>query len=83
VQKAEFEPIERAAMHEGDLKRAAALVTPPMLRIGILGGAAELIERLEGLVALGVRHLSLGPPLGDDPLRAIALIGRDVIPHFR
>jgi 5,10-methylenetetrahydromethanopterin reductase len=82
VQSDAFEPIERAAMREGDLKKAAALVTPPMLRIGIVGGAAELIARLEGLVALGVRHLSLGPPLGDDPLRAIALIGRDVIPHF-
>jgi hypothetical protein len=30
----------------------------------------------------GVRHLSLGLPLGDDPYRAIALIGREIIPHF-
>lgn len=82
VQGSDFEPIERAAMQEGNLEKAAALVTPPMLRIGIVGGAAELIERLEGLVALGVRHLSLGPPLSDNPLRAIELIGRDVIPHF-
>lgn len=83
VQAADFAPIEQAAMVEGDLKKAAALVTPPMLRIGILGGAHDLIERLEGLVALGVRHLSLGPPLSDDPYKMIELVGREVIPHFR
>ncbi|MFQ3534995.1 MAG: LLM class flavin-dependent oxidoreductase [Aggregatilineales bacterium] len=82
VEASQFAPIEQAAMHEGDLKKAASLVTAPMLRIGIVGGAKELIERLEGLVALGVRHLSLGPPLGPDPYEAIALIGREVIPHF-
>ncbi len=83
VQAADFAAIEQAAMVEGDLKKAAALVTPPMLRIGILGGARDLIERLEGLVALGVRHLSLGPPLSDDPYTMIELVGREVIPHFR
>jgi 5,10-methylenetetrahydromethanopterin reductase len=82
VRAADFAPIEQAAMIEGDLKKAASLVTPPMLRIGILGDSKALIERLEGLVALGVRHLSLGPPLGADPYEAIALIGREVIPHF-
>ncbi len=82
VHASEFAPIEQAAMVEGNLKKAARLVTPPMLRIGILGDAQELIERLEGLVALGVRHLSLGPPLGADPYEAIELFGREVIPHF-
>ncbi|MCS6872043.1 MAG: LLM class flavin-dependent oxidoreductase [Anaerolineae bacterium] len=82
VQASDFAPVERAAMVEGDLKKAASLVTPPMLRIGILGDSRELIERLEGLVALGVRHLSLGPPLGPDPHYAIELFGRNVIPHF-
>jgi 5,10-methylenetetrahydromethanopterin reductase len=32
---------------------------------------------------MGVRHLSLGPPLGPDPLAAIVEVGRRVIPHFR
>jgi 5,10-methylenetetrahydromethanopterin reductase len=54
-----------------------------MLRIGIVGTPRDLIERLEHLVSMGVRHLSLGPPLGPDPLAAIEAIGRDVIPHFR
>jgi hypothetical protein len=27
--------------------------------------------------------LSFGPPLGPDPVEAIQLIGREIIPHFR
>lgn len=81
--QADFAPIEQAAMVENDLPRAMGMVTPAMLRIGIAGTARDLIARLEGLVALGVRHLSLGPPLGPKPLEAIAVVGREVIPHFR
>lgn len=78
-----FRPIEQAMMRDNDPARAAQLVTPQMLRIGVVGTARDLIERLEHLVALGARHLSFGPPLGPDPLEAIHLIGRDIIPHFR
>lgn len=81
--RADFDPIEQAMMTERDPAKAAALVTPAMLRIGIVGTPAQLIARLEGLVALGVRHLSFGPPLGTDPLAAVQAIGRHVIPHFR
>ena len=83
VTREDFDPIERAVMAENDMAKARALVTPAMLNIGIVGTPHDLIERLEHLVALGVRHLSLGPPLGPDPLAAIEAIGRDVIPHFR
>lgn len=79
----DFAPIEQAVMVERDIKKAKALVTPAMLQIGVAGTTRDLIARLEGLVSLGVRHLSLGPPLGPDPLAAIQRVGRDVIPHFR
>lgn len=79
----DFRPIEQAIMRDGDPVRAAAMVTPDMLKIGVVGTSADLIERLERLVALGARHLSFGPPLGDDPLKAIAILGRDVLPHFK
>ena len=79
----DFLPIEQAIMVERDVEKAKRLVTPPMLKIGIAGTARDLIERLEGLVALGARHLSLGPPLGPDPLAAIEALGREVLPHFR
>lgn len=79
----DFAPIEQAVMVERDIERAKSLVTPTMLKIGVAGTTHDLIERLEGLVSMGVRHLSLGPPLGPDPLAAIQAVGRDVIPHFR
>lgn len=80
---ADFVSLEQAVMVENDIEKAKALVTEPMLKIGIVGTPADLIARLEKLVALGVRHLSFGPPLGPDPLAAIEMIGREVIPHFR
>lgn len=83
VRQDEFTPIEHAIMVERDEAKAKALVTDKMLKIGIVGTSHDLIERLEKLVALGVRHLSLGPPLGRDPLAAIQAVGRDVIPYFR
>lgn len=79
----DFRPIEHAIMHDNDPERAAQMVTPQMLQIGVVGSAKELIARLEHVVALGATHLSFGPPLGPDPLKAIEILGRDVIPHFR
>lgn len=79
----DFTGIEQAVMVENDMAKAKSLVTPPMLKIGIAGTTHDLIERLEGLIALGVQHLSLGPPLGPDPLAVIQAVGRDVIPHFK
>ena len=79
----DFRPIERALMTERDPERARAMVDERMLRIGIVGTPGDVVSRLEGLVARGVRHLSFGPPLGPDPLAAVEAIGREVIPHFR
>lgn len=80
---ADFEAIERLVQTEGDLEAAATLVTDQMLQVGLVGTAADLIPRLEGLVEAGARHLSFGPPLGPDPLAAIQGLGRDVLPYFR
>ena len=82
VARADFDPIQ-AALQVGDTERAAALVTPAMLRIGIVGTTADLMPRLRWLVDMGARHLSFGPPLGPDPLAAIATLGREVLPKFR
>jgi 5,10-methylenetetrahydromethanopterin reductase len=81
--RADFDEIEHAVMSEKNIEHAKALVTPAMLKIGIVGTTEQLIERLEYLVQLGVQHISFGPPLGPDPLKSVALIGRDVLPHFR
>jgi 5,10-methylenetetrahydromethanopterin reductase len=83
VDRAEFEPIQAAMVTEYNAARAAKMVTPKMLRIGISGTPSQLIPRLERLVAAGARHLSFGPPLGPDPVAAIQLLGREVLPYFR
>jgi 5,10-methylenetetrahydromethanopterin reductase len=70
-------------MTERDSLAARALVTPEMLRIGIVGAPEDVVRHLTGLVAMGVRHLSFGPPLGPDPLQAVQTLGREVLPHFR
>jgi 5,10-methylenetetrahydromethanopterin reductase len=75
-----FAPIEHVAMVERDLPRAAAMVDDRMLRIGVAGTAAEVVARLAPLVDAGVRHVSFGPPLGPDPLRAVELLGAEVVP---
>ncbi|MDE2775360.1 MAG: LLM class flavin-dependent oxidoreductase [Chloroflexota bacterium] len=80
--QADFAPIRHAWHIEGDREKARRLVTPQMLRIGIAGTTDNLLQRLDALVALGVRHISFGPPLGPDIAAAIQAIGAAVIPHF-
>jgi len=83
VSREEFAPIERALTVERDLDRACALVDERMLRIGVAGRPPALVERLRPLVDAGVRHLSFGPPLGPDPVRAVELLGREILPALR
>src|SRR5262249_51425415 len=79
VERAEFAPIERAVMVDRDLGRAAGLVTDRMLEIGVWGPRGGLGERVGPLGRAGGRARSLGP----DPLHAVELLGRDVLPRFR
>ena len=70
------------ALVAGDRERALRLVPSAVLDLALVGRPPELIPRLEQLVALGARHLSFGPPLGPDPVAAVTLLGRTVLPHF-
>ncbi len=79
--KADFEPISRAITEDKNEERAIDLVTDDMLRIGVVGDASQIIERLEPLVADGARHLSFGPPLGPDFGEALNILGQ-VVQHF-
>ena len=82
LSQADFEPIRQLYHVVGDRKQARQKVTPQMLQIGIAGTADALRERLERLAALGLRHISFGPPLGPDIAASIQDIGRHIIPHF-
>jgi len=83
LHKADFTQIEQAMVVENNPEKAKSLVTEDMLAVGVVGGPADLIRRIEKLAALGLQHISLGPPLGPDPLAAVEVIGREVIPYFR
>jgi 5,10-methylenetetrahydromethanopterin reductase len=83
VTRADFDPISHALMVERDEAKALALVDDRMLAIGVAGRGEDVIARLEPLARAGARHLSFGPPLGPDPLAAVELVGRRVLPHFR
>ncbi len=78
---ADLEPLRRR-VDAGDLAGAAAAVTDPMLRLGIVGTPREVVSRIEALAEAGVTQVNLGGPLGPDPEEAIRLVGRHVIPHF-
>jgi 5,10-methylenetetrahydromethanopterin reductase len=80
--RADFAPAA-AAQQRGDTVQAARLITPAMLRLGIAGTPDDVVERCLGLISSGATHLSFGPPLGPDPLRAVALLGRGVVPRLR
>ena len=79
---ADFVPINKALVDDRDEARAIDLVTDDMLRIGVVGDAADIIERLEPLVSDGATHLSFGPPLGPDFGEALLILGQ-VIQHFK
>ncbi|MCY4580939.1 MAG: LLM class flavin-dependent oxidoreductase [Chloroflexi bacterium] len=80
--KVDFEPIGRALTEDKCEERAVDLVTDDMLRIGVVGNASQIIERLEPLVADGATHLSFGPPLGPDLGEALNILGQ-VVQHFK
>jgi 5,10-methylenetetrahydromethanopterin reductase len=80
VTREAFTPITRRATTERDLSGAATMVTDAMLQVGVAGPPEAVVERLRTLVDAGVRHLSFGPPLGPDPVRAVELLGRFVLP---
>jgi 5,10-methylenetetrahydromethanopterin reductase len=71
------------AMSDGDIERAADLVTPAMLSLGVAGGIDEVIEASARLVAGGARHISFGPPLGPDPEQAVKALGAKVLPALK
>jgi 5,10-methylenetetrahydromethanopterin reductase len=83
VTRDDFRPIEHALMTERDEAKAISLVDARMMRIGVVGDAQDLIARLQPLVAAGADHISFGPPLGPNPLRAVEMLGRAVLPALQ
>lgn len=80
LKREDFQHIQRLVQEENDRDAAAALVTDQMLQVGIVGDAQALLPRLQALQRMGARHISFGPPLGPDPLRAVQILGQAVLP---
>jgi 5,10-methylenetetrahydromethanopterin reductase len=78
---ADFRPLQEA-MAAGDVELAIDLVTPAMLKLGVAGGARDVLERCLWLRQAGATHISFGPPLGADPEAAIQTLARKVIPEL-
>ncbi|WP_369805955.1 LLM class flavin-dependent oxidoreductase [Amycolatopsis sp. M39] len=71
------------AFNRGDVREAKALVTDKAIEAFTLTGTpGDVIERVEGMVAAGADHVAFGPPIGPDPMGALALLGTKVLPHF-
>ncbi|MBC3191930.1 LLM class flavin-dependent oxidoreductase [Pseudonocardia sp. C8] len=66
-----------------DAATETVLRSSTMLDLGVVGGAAEVVEQCATLIEAGARHLSFGPPMGPDPLDAVALLGKEVLPVLR
>lgn len=80
--RTDFEPI-KTLVGRRDYEAAYAAVTDDMLRLGIVGTPEDVIRDVEKLADLGIDEINLGGPLGPDPMTAIRLMGKHVIPHFR
>ena len=74
---ADFDEI-KTLVDAGQLDTAAVRVTQPMMRLALIGGADEALERIVALAEAGVTNVSLGGALGDDPREAIRLIGEEI-----
>jgi 5,10-methylenetetrahydromethanopterin reductase len=66
----------------GDHAGAEAMVHGRMFELSVLGTVDDVRPRLEWLVAQGVTQINVGPPLGPDPRRTIALLGERLLPHL-
>ena len=62
--------------------RAAALVPPAMMELGVSGTPDNVVERCHQLIEAGARHVSFGPPLGPDRRTAVRQLGERVIPQL-
>ena len=77
-----FDSVQEALI-QGDIKEAANRVTDQMLTLGIAGDSREVIRRCQYLKEIGASHLSFGPPLNEDPITGVEILGREILPSLR
>ncbi len=71
------------AFTKGNWKELAEAVSEEMIEaFSISGTPDEVIEKIEELEKLGVTQFIVGSPVGKDKVKAIKLIGKEIIPKF-
>ena len=87
LERHEIPPGDVEAVRNGFKKSfsdAIHAVTGDMIdAFAICGTPAECMDRIEELVNAGVTQVIPGSPIGPDRIRAIRLIGEDIIPNWR
>lgn len=48
----------------------------------ICGTPDDCIEKISGLIKVGVTQIVVGSPIGPDRTEAIKLVGKEIIPYF-
>ena len=71
------------AVANRDYAKARELVTEDMHALAITGSARDAIEKIELLAEAGITHVSIGGPLGPNPLETIRIFGEKIIPYFK
>jgi 5,10-methylenetetrahydromethanopterin reductase len=73
-----------AALKRGGAEEAGRHIRAETVDAFCLAGTPDdVTRRVEGLLDLGVRHVTFCPPLGPDRERSVRLIGDAVLPRFR
>ncbi len=71
------------AFTKGKWKELTEAVSDEMIEaFSISGTPDEVIEKIEELEKLGVTQFIVGSPVGKDKVKAIKLIGKEIIPKF-
>jgi 5,10-methylenetetrahydromethanopterin reductase len=78
----DFDAIQEAQFKR-DYQKARSLMTEEMAQLAIYGTPDDCIDRIEGLIKKGLKHVRMGPPLGPNPAETVKLIGDEIIPYFR
>ncbi len=70
------------AVAERDYAKARELVSGDMHALAITGSPRDAIEKIELLADAGITQVSIGGPLGPDPMETIRIFGEKIIPYF-
>jgi 5,10-methylenetetrahydromethanopterin reductase len=82
VDPAEVAAVEAALRREGPESAGRHIGDGTVHAFCLAGTPADLIPRIEELLALGIRHVTFCPPLGPDREAAVRLLGERVRPRF-